>query len=600
MLMKDFIKQVRASLENQTINDDSGLEAHEFLEAQSHLDYLRQLLNQYADSDIIITKENVAECTQPFLSFLAQRWLRIANSGASYQKAPNAKANKYCKILAEQLLMLDQKFEYKNRDLNRYLMPPVKISMAGFLDYALNDLNTFLRDDAGKVDLYVYLESVYALNRLKAVLQAMTKTDELVTPESLEPIFQLMRERYDLIQDTKADYPNNPQSDVNNIYTHLAKLMQLTLELNGYKNNRINANRFLMHNVRIEGKQTSLQTRLLAILADKSPQNVVRDELFNALRAQQTTPGVFAERVKTVLAKLEKDDANEMPLLAYLESRRAIRNLKAILSEHAHVDQPLTKNQLEVYINFLSNRWNEIDGTLVSYTAEPQIYTRAYNLCQMLVNHIILAAYELDHLNRDSQYLLMRTPHTVQPEIAANHLRLTVTSQYNDLNEMLDEMLQLPHTKWCEFIGLFETEKLINLLSNGKSVLDEALKTDLKFDQNESRSRAVLVSLFLTYAKTRQQVQSDRMAIGSSIVSLFKDIPTLKQKTTAVDAVCEQLLSGAPIVDIARGLNDTQSPLFPHRAALQDKRLKGCWDQLELAARQLPQPVAAPSLRAQN
>lgn len=598
MLMKDFIKRVLGQIDNLKRYDDSVLSPNELVEAQRHIDYLRQLLNQYADSDVVITKANVADCTQPFLSFLAQRWLRIAKSGATYAKAPNTRANKACKILADQLLMIDQQVDYKNRDSNSYLIPSIKITTTSFIDYALNDIETFVRDNPGNVDHYVYFESVYALNRLKTVLEAMPKSTDLVTKESLEPLFQLMRERYDLIHGTDADYSINPQTDVNNIYTHLARLMQLTLELNGQPHASIDANRFLMPDVRVERRQTSLQTRLLAKLTENSSQVEASNDFLGALIAQKTTAATFAARMKAVLAKLEKDDSKDMPLLAYLESRRTIRSFIEILNEQANIDQPLTKTQLEAYINFLSNRWNEIDGTLASYPAAPQLYTRAYALCHQLVSHIVLAAFELGHLNRDPAYLLMRTPHDVQPEVAANNLRLTLTAEYKNINELAAEMLNLPQEKWREFINLFDCEKMVNLLSNGKPVIDEALKTDFQFDKNEARSRALLLSLFLAYGKTRQQVPSDRIAYGASVISIFTSkIPTLKQKTDAVEAVCDRLISGASIIEIANGLNDAQSPLYPHRAALQDKRLKGCWDQLELAARQLPAPEVLPSVK---
>lgn len=598
MLMRDFVKQVQQSLANIQNYDDSKLKPHEFLEGQRHLDELKRILASYADSNIVITKENYEECFQPFFDFLASRWIRIAETNASYKNAPQSKANLYARMLSQQLIMAMQKLEYKNRDLNAYLMPSITITMKNFIDNALIDIDLLQTSTPEYVDPFINYESNLAIANLKEVLSSLPQTDSPVTLDLVQPLIAFMHHRYLFTAGTEADYLHNQNSDANIIFKHIANFIYFALGMNKQSRDNLSVNRMLMPSIHPDSHQASLRSKLLGILESAIKSSEVDNKWLAVLRAQKTTTQAFVSRMKSELAKLEKDDAETTPLLALLESHQAIRRFKEILSDQLGVDGQLTKPQLQAYVDFLSQRWNVIDGTEASYTAEPALHTRANRLCKELADHLMLAAYELDYLNRDQQFLLMRTPHhDVKPEVAANQLRLAVTSAFNDLNALADEMLKLPQSSWKAFVDLFEQEKRVNLLSSGKSSLADVIKTTFEFDQNERRSKAILVYLFLTYERERQKVASAHTGYGASLAGMFVSIPTLEQKTRAVDAVCDRLLSGASLADIAAELKDEKSALYPHRAALQDKRLKSCWDQLELAASKLPAPEVFPVAR---
>lgn len=376
----------------------------------------------------------------------------------------------------------------------------------------------------------------------------------------------------------------------NVIYTSIARSLLLALQINKADVSLLTPDRILMEAISAKSaKPGSLKTAIFDVLKDEEALGDANEKMLtNLLKSSNINNEVFAKRLMAELAKLEEDDESNLPLLVVLEQRYALAELKALLAGCIKSKEAITPKTIIPFIVFLSERWDAIDGSCASYKAVPD--TRINKFCHILVDHIALAGYQINYMNRNQDRLLMRATHPgLSAEVANQRLVSTVISRCKTRDDLLNNMLTLPYSKWKEFLRCFDLPTLMHLMSNKpEGDLADVLKVS-DYNANERRSKAILFCLLEVYIRDRKKIATPHKTYLGAVGSIFVKVPTEQEKSDTVNESQEYIASDQPLVGFIAALNDERSDLYPHKPNFENgKLLKQVYAHIEHAINKLP------------
>ncbi|VVC76147.1 hypothetical protein AQUSIP_14520 [Aquicella siphonis] len=587
MLIKDWIKGLQDELKRLKDINQQGLDPAVRQESQRTVGELSALLRQYQDSKAEILSETDLE---PFYRFLRDRWEKMALTGATYSSHPDTLASRYCQVLANNLILIANRIQYKPRDKNHLLMPVSVCSLRVFASEALAALEIQQTSRAQEYSPFASLESQTVLDELQERLKKLSQSEEPVSWNNLSSIIDFLAARFKIIEGSRADYRLNDGTRANVFCKYLANAVFHALKFNQDASHLQNADELLVPASSSlagwSGDDEQLTALTLKTLKAEEQMPEEAQVLTNRLKKSSEDIRLFAARLLDELNALEKDNIQNMDMAVYLESRRALSTARRLLQNALEKNPRPGGAAIEPFIRFLRERWHLIDGTAASYA---ESHSAANQFCRVLADHLAITGYQINYLNRNPQRLLQPAIHHDLDQVSANkRLRTAVMQDVKDRDELVAELTGLDKSYWQSYVENIDLEPFIRLMTNGQTSMLDLFNIKELFNENETRSKAILYCFLEIYSRDRGAVASDHTTLGGTIASLFASVPTGKQKNLAVETVKKFLLSGARLSDFDAVLNTPGSELYPHKAVLEDGKLVRFMEQIRLAVSRLP------------
>lgn len=584
MQIKDFANRLRNRI-STLVSRDSNLQRQEVAEEDRLvLEELEELLSDYSQDNRILDDEAML---LPFHQYLANRYHRIVLTHLNYSILPNSKANQVCALLANELVIVANQIQYKKRDVNDLLKPVATWAMDRFAARYVQQIEHLLAHPKLQQDFIVDLESYDALIKLRKTLLPLCYDGQaIVTPETIKPILSLFAARWQSIEDTNADYQENKVSFANQVYQNLAENIFAILEAGRYDVNDLSADHFLRPEIHAHRPHANeeLKKTIFKILKDEALNRSPIKPITGMLESFKITEADFVRLIKQELKDIPKDQVTSQTIDVYVESQQTLRNLHALCERYADSDKEINRTMYSAFIEFLAQRWKSINGTLAVYALNPS--TSANQACQVLANIMSLAAYHLNHLNREQSRLLMRTEmQSLSTEDAKLKLQQTMTGMLETREKFLTALTQLDHACWNEFLNRFDVPKLINLVTNGQhTTFLNLLAWNESFKQPENENKALLYVMFNIYSRLRSEQASHATYFGG-LASLVVSVPDRDQKISAVNEVMKLLASDLSLNEIMKMIKDENSDChLQHFAALNNGNVKKIMAKLDVAA----------------
>ncbi|GEM_PF-6715534 len=272
VVAKEILRDIGMLSKNKPENEDSDV----YLESLRTLDDLKTLATSFLESSAPVSVAELA----PFINFLKLRWERIQGTSADYRVNTSSDANVVCQFMAGYLC---RAIDFNNRDKEgkidpqSFLMPITNqafvmentghrlrdeifatlkqeetvdddkkrlttllarssMDMRVFAMQLLKALDKLQQDNLQELDLVVYLESKRTLQKLRVLLEKYSSSSEPITDKTLAPFIDFLKNRWDIIDGTKASYPANTSAN------QACILLADRLSLAGYQINYLNRN----------------------------------------------------------------------------------------------------------------------------------------------------------------------------------------------------------------------------------------------------------------------------------------------------------------------------------------------------------------------
>lgn len=559
MKMKTFALNVLKALEDLDKIPDkpiNNLNIEVKDESEKTQKDLRLLLRKLASSKGEISNE---DSLTPFFVFLGE----VSERTVAIKKAfKSTKGGQYCEILVSHMIAEADKFENKTKNMEDLLTQP--IYMDSFARKALHQLEKIEKRPIDKMDPIVYLQSEVDIEILKKKLYEYQNSKELVTLQSLQPFITFIGSRALKIAGSEHEDKSTNANQIYNVFTQFVR----------------KAVNFNTTECLDDENIFSLDNNLLEIKINANVNERIREEIFvhlenekgllsskqlytNQLQKMEMNTNLLVNYLLSKMDCLNKDDIQKMSLDVYRESKYTVTDLKKLLmhfcDENIYANKSLSGEILSPLINFLKNRWDDINGSEAA--DEKNANSEANQICKYLVDYISLAGYKIVYLNRDREKLL-RPPHYEKNNSGDLRLKLRIVRGYANDEEMLVEMSQLDKSKWLDFVTNIPLDNFIKLMSNNKATRKEdLLQVASRYNDNENRSKAILFCLHEIYKIDRNNGGSYASSLAWA-ASYIVTIPTLEQKNKFIDKLQMYLIDdNVNLFQLQKELNDSQSEL---------------------------------------